>query len=93
MSEQRWSEVLQLLQQQQSLPELDEMLSLLLSLDERHSIGGRLAVIRELLKGELSQRQISAQLGVSIATITRASNNLKLMSEAERERIKQQLQH
>ncbi|MBW3140771.1 trp operon repressor [Ferrimonas balearica] len=80
----RWQSVLELV----SLPRASEdtamLLGLLLSHDEREAIGGRLAVFRALLDGQQSQRQIAASLGVSIATITRASNNLKTMSEAER---------
>ncbi|WP_298442655.1 trp operon repressor [uncultured Ferrimonas sp.] len=92
MTEQRWQDVLQLLGQQKATDQLDQVLGLLLSHDERQSLGGRLAVIRALLDGELSQRQISAQLEVSIATITRASNNLKTMTDAERDELAARLQ-
>ncbi|QIZ75552.1 trp operon repressor [Ferrimonas lipolytica] len=92
MTEQRWQNVLNLLTEQSSIELIDQILSLLLSHDERQSVSGRLAVIKALLHGELSQRQISAQLGVSIATITRASNNLKTMTDAERDTLAQLLQ-
>ncbi|MBY5922837.1 trp operon repressor [Ferrimonas balearica] len=80
----RWQSVLDLVAQPRASEDTALLFGLLLSHDERESIGGRLAVFRALLDGQMSQRQIAASLGVSIATITRASNNLKTMSEAER---------
>ncbi|MBY5993459.1 trp operon repressor [Ferrimonas balearica] len=88
MMQTRWQEVLSLVSAPRSEPETAALLGLLLSHDEREAIGGRLAVFRALLAGELSQRQIAATLGVSIATITRASNNLKSMAEAERDALR-----
>ncbi len=87
MEQQRWQQLLMLIQHQQSLAELDGVLHLLLSHDERQAISGRLAIIRALLEGKQSQRQIAADLAVSIATITRASNSLKLLTEAERTQL------
>ncbi|WP_028117928.1 trp operon repressor [Ferrimonas senticii] len=91
MSENRWRELLQLLASQTELETFEWLLSLLLSHDERQSIAGRLAIIKALLIGEQSQRQISAELGISIATITRASNNLKNLSASELAQLKQLL--
>ncbi|ABL99109.1 trp operon repressor [Shewanella amazonensis] len=68
-------------------PERDELITLfqlLLTEEERSAIAGRLKVFQLLLAGELSQRQIAAEYQISIATITRCSNYLKHMNEAER---------
>ncbi|MFT5880673.1 MAG: TrpR family trp operon transcriptional repressor [Moritella sp.] len=60
------------------------LLPLLLSADELNAINGRTLVYKELLSGEKSQREIAKEHKISIATITRGSNNLKAMSVAEK---------
>jgi TrpR family trp operon transcriptional repressor len=66
----------------------DMLLTMLMSRDERESLISRVNIINELLKGELSQRQISQMLGVGIATITRGSNELKSKSDEEKDKLK-----
>lgn len=59
-------------------PKLFEALfRLLLTGEERNSIGKRCLIIQALLKGEKPQREIAEELGLSIAKITRGSNALK----------------
>lgn len=62
----------------------DKMLSLLLDLlltqEEKEAIASRCLIVIELLKQEKTQRDIAADLNVSIAKITRGSNELKRMS-------------
>lgn len=57
--------------------QLDDYLHLFLTAAERQEIAGRYLIIRELLKNETPQREISRDLGVSIAKISRGSNLLK----------------
>ena len=57
--------------------QLFDLLVCFLTHEELESLGARINLITELLKGELSQREIATQLQVSIAKITRGSNMLK----------------
>ncbi|MCL1073621.1 trp operon repressor [Shewanella dokdonensis] len=82
-----WHDVQQLVLQNPQ--QLDCLFELLLTEDERQAIAGRLKVFQLLLDGSLSQRQIAADYGVSIATITRCSNYLKNMPPERREQIRQ----
>ena len=60
--------------------ELEEFMGLVLSLQEKEEIDGRMHIIRELLLELHTQREMSDALSVSIAKITRGSNALKTIS-------------
>nr|WP_086940963.1 trp operon repressor [Thaumasiovibrio occultus] len=76
-----WREVVEILRRAVNEERDRELLSLLLTPDERETLLGRVNIVNELLKGDLSQRQISQMLGVGVATITRGSNELKNQSK------------
>ncbi|NNM59763.1 MAG: trp operon repressor [Legionellales bacterium] len=64
---------------------LSELFVLLLTAEEKASLESRYHIIKSLLEQKKSQRQIAEDFNVSIATITRGSNELKRISPALRE--------
>ena len=56
---------------------LDTLFDLLLTPEEKKDIATRCLIVNELLISEHSQRDIAKSLNVSIAKITRGSNELK----------------
>lgn len=76
-----WEAFLKLCQEARSQQELDDLMSFLLTLDEKSQIAARVLLIKELLAGKKAQRQIASDLALSIAKITRGSNALKTIPE------------
>lgn len=58
---------------------LSSLFNLLLTQEEKESIAMRCLIVMELIKQEKTQRKIAEDLHVSIAKITRGSNELKRM--------------
>ncbi len=79
-----WDDVLALLDTANKQQQLNPLLDILMTPDEKDVLQTRINIIYELLKGERNQRQISQLLGVGIATVTRGSTEVKKMDEQEK---------
>lgn len=84
-----WQQFLGIFQKISHDDELDRLFSALLTHEERSAITHRTAIISSLLAGEESQRELAARLQISIATVTRGSNMLKTLPEADRVFLKE----
>jgi TrpR family transcriptional regulator, trp operon repressor len=76
-----WRQFIELCQQTKTKQELNELLRFFLTPSEKEAINYRVELIRELLRGDKSQRIIAGDLKISIAKITRGSNQLKYTGE------------
>lgn len=65
-----------------------ELFDLFLTPEEKESLETRFLIVKALLEEKKVQRDISEELNVSIAKITRGSNELKRISEHLREYLK-----
>ncbi|MFV8413108.1 trp operon repressor [Vibrio owensii] len=83
-----WQQIVELIRSSVDNQQHEMLLTMLMTPDERESLTARVNILNELLKGDLSQRQISQMLGVGIATITRGSNELKSKSDADKDKLK-----
>ncbi|MDD1784095.1 trp operon repressor [Enterovibrio sp. ZSDZ35] len=79
-----WQDVLDLIHKAIDSGREAELLKMLLTQDERTALIARVNIVNELLKGEVSQRQLSQMLGVGIATITRGSNEIKQLDDDQK---------
>jgi len=80
MTDNGWQILLRLCLSAKNEDILSELLSLFLTPEEKSSIETRCLIVKSLLENKLSQRKISEELNVSIAKITRGSNELKRIS-------------
>ncbi len=76
-----WDDFLTLCLSAESNQRLDRLLKLFFTPEEQSQISTRLLLVRALLAKKKTQREISKDLSVSIAKITRGSNGLKMIDD------------
>lgn len=86
-----WKEFIKLCSKIHSPEELGELFDLFLTIEEKETIASRYLIIRALIDGNLTQREIADIYKVSIAQITRGSNALKIISPELRDILKSRL--
>ena len=75
--EKGFQEIIKLLANEIDKKNLMALLDLLLTPEEKRDLGMRYWIIKALLEGKKTQRDMARELNVSIAKITRGSNELK----------------
>ncbi len=80
-NEEDWLMFLDLCLKTKTLPRLQELFNLFLTIEEKEHLASRMQIICALLDEKLSQREISDTMHVSISQITRGSNALKIADE------------
>ncbi|WP_052880084.1 trp operon repressor [Vibrio coralliirubri] len=79
-----WQQLMDLVKTAVEKEQHELLLTMMMTPDERDALVARINIFCELMKGDMSQRQVSQMLGVGVATITRGSNELKAKSEQEK---------
>lgn len=82
-----WWGIIRLLSRTDSEEQMEKHLQLFLTPDERQDLAARYMIIKHLTEAKLTQREIAAELGVSISKITRGSNSLKLIDDQTRQQL------
>lgn len=88
-----WKEFLSMLVEVKDPKFLSTVFDLFLTAEEKDNLALRFLIVRELLKQEKTQRQIAQDLNVSIAKITRGSNELKRMDAKLVQYLKDHITH
>jgi TrpR family trp operon transcriptional repressor len=80
MSKSGWRDFIELCMSTESPEMLSDIFDLFLTPEEKSSIDARFLIVKALLEKKKTQRNMAEDLKVSIAKITRGSNELKRIS-------------
>lgn len=78
MTDKGWPAFLSICQKVNSSDQLNALFNLLFTLEEKSQLALRVELLKALLVGKETQREIAKTLKISIAKITRGSNALKI---------------
>lgn len=88
-----WRDFLELCTKITKSDEFDTFFSLFLTIEERETMAARYLIIKALIEGQLTQREIAEKYKVSIAQITRGSNALKMIDPEFRKFLETKLKN
>jgi TrpR family trp operon transcriptional repressor len=74
-----WRGFLELCSTVNSSEDFGEFFDLFLTIEEKETLASRFLIVRALMEGKMTQREIAKAYKVSIAQITRGSNALKII--------------
>jgi TrpR family transcriptional regulator, trp operon repressor len=89
--EQGWNDFLSLCTKMRTVEQFNQLFALFLTFEERETSASRYQIVKALLEGELTQREIAETHQVSIAQITRGSNALKIVDPAFKKILKEKI--
>ncbi len=90
-AENSWEAFLELCAKIKTPEEFDQFFSLFLTFEEREIMASRYLIIKALLEGDLTQREMADAYKVSIAQITRGSNALKTIDPKFKKTLEKKL--
>lgn len=78
-SHNNWDEFLSLCSKIKNPEKFNQLFALFMTIEEKENLASRYLIVKALLEGKLTQREIAEKYKVSIAQITRGSNALKII--------------
>ena len=84
---QYWDKFINNCLEMNEVDQLERFFELTLTPAEREKIAARYMILAELLRADKTQREIAAELGVSIFNVTRGANQLKIVDQASKKLI------
>lgn len=86
-----WRGFVQLCTETKGPQQLKELFDLFMTIEEKENLAMRYLLVKQLLKGKKTQRELAAGLGVSISKITRGSNALKIINSHLKEFLERKM--
>jgi TrpR family trp operon transcriptional repressor len=88
-----WREFIELMANLPSEKQFSLMCELFFTIEEKETLASRYRIVKALVSGELTQRQIAEECEVSISQITRGSNALKIIGPQLRKYLENFVEH
>lgn len=86
-----WQAFIRLCAQYQRPEELEELFEFFFTVEEKEDLAGRYSLVKALLEGKRTQREIAKQLALSISKITRGSNALKIVTPKLKKALREKM--
>lgn len=90
-TEDGWKKFLELCTKIKTPEEFDSFFWLFLTFEERETMASRFFIIKSLLEGKMTQREMAETYKISIAQITRGSNALKIIDPKFRKNLEKKI--